>query len=242
MKYILIIPARYKSSRLMGKPLIKIDGIPMLIRTVNQCKKAIDPKLIYVATDDKRIERLCKKENVNVIMTSKKCLTGTDRVLDVSKKLYAKTYINVQGDEPVINPEDIKKIISLSQKSNKDILTGYCKISTKKMYRSLNVPKVVFSKNKDLLYASRAPIPSNKLKKFYEANRQVCIYSFPRAILKKFSSNKKTPLERNEDIEYLRFLEKGINIKCIKMSNKSISVDVLSDISEVKKAIKERDL
>ena len=84
--FIIVIPARYKSKRLPGKPLIDIKGIPMIIRTYNQCKKAVDPSKILVATDDKRIFNLCKKNNINTMMTSNKCLTGTDRIAEVAKK------------------------------------------------------------------------------------------------------------------------------------------------------------
>ena len=86
MKYIVIIPARFKSSRLNGKPLKNINGIPMIVRTFNQCCKAVDRDLIYVSTDDSRIERVCKKNNIKVIMIKKNCLTGTDRVYLASKK------------------------------------------------------------------------------------------------------------------------------------------------------------
>ena len=86
-KFVLIIPARYHSSRLPGKPLIKILGIPMLIRTYNQCKKVVSKEKIIVATDDLRIIKICKSNNINCIMTKKSCLTGTDRISELSKKL-----------------------------------------------------------------------------------------------------------------------------------------------------------
>ena len=191
MKYVVVIPARYKSKRLIGKPLININGIPMIVRTFNQCKKAVNPNYIYVATEDERVKKICKKNNIKVVMTSKKCLTGTDRVYEFSKKVKADVYINLQGDEPLFDPSDIKKIIKFVKKFPKDIITGYCKINSNEMFRSPHVPKVVFSENNDLLYASRAPIPLNKKNKFINANRQVCIYSFPKKQLEKFFSKKK---------------------------------------------------
>ena len=84
--FLLIIPARYQSKRLPGKPLIDLKGLPMIIRTYNQCKKAVHQSKILVATDHKKIFQLCKKKKINTIMTSKKCLTGTDRIAEVSKK------------------------------------------------------------------------------------------------------------------------------------------------------------
>ena len=106
MKYIVVIPARYKSSRFQGKPLINLDGIPMIIRTYRQCLKVVPAKLIYVATDNQRIKKICLKENINVIMTSSKCLTGTDRVAEVAKKIKANYYVNIQGDEPLFFPNE----------------------------------------------------------------------------------------------------------------------------------------
>jgi 3-deoxy-manno-octulosonate cytidylyltransferase (CMP-KDO synthetase) len=117
---VLIIPARYSSTRLPGKPLIKIKGIPMIIRTCKQCLKVVPAKNLYVATDDKKVEKCCKEHGIQTIMTSKKCLTGTDRVAEVAKKIKSETYINVQGDEPIFNPIDLKKIIN-SSKINQNI-------------------------------------------------------------------------------------------------------------------------
>ena len=113
--YLLIIPARYQSKRLPGKPLLDIKGIPMVIRTFIQCNKVVPRSKILVATDDKRIQNVCKKNNINTIITSKKCLTGTDRIAEVSKKIKKDFYINVQGDEPICNPADIKKIIKYAK-------------------------------------------------------------------------------------------------------------------------------
>ena len=119
MKYYLVIPARYKSKRLPGKPLMDICGVPMIIRTYNQCKKVIPESKILVATDDKRIKKICECENIQTIMTSTKCLTGTDRVAEVAKKIKAKIYINVQGDEPLFNPRDLKNLIFKAKKYTK---------------------------------------------------------------------------------------------------------------------------
>ena len=117
--FLLVIPARYKSKRLPGKPLINLKGTPMIIRTYNQCKKVVHHSKILVATDNKKILNLCKKNNINVMMTSNKCLTGTDRVAEVARKIKKKFYINVQGDEPICNPSDIKKNYKNCQKISK---------------------------------------------------------------------------------------------------------------------------
>ena len=238
-KYVLIIPARYSSTRLPGKPLIKIKGIPMIIRTCKQCLKVVPAKNLYVATDDKKVEKCCKEHGIQTIMTSKKCLTGTDRVAEVAKKIKSETYINVQGDEPIFNPIDLKKIINSSKKNKKNILLGYTEIKNKSEYKNRNIPKVVFDKNQNLLYASRAPIASSKKGNFVKSWRQVLVYSFPRDKLLKFAkSKKKTLFEALEDIEILRFIELGYVVKLIKMSSYSHPVDTVRDLKIVKNIIK----
>ena len=239
LDFLLVIPARYKSKRLPGKPLINLKGIPMIIRTYNQCKKAVHQSKILVATDDKKILNLCKKNNINVIMTSNNCLTGTDRVAEVARKIKKKFYINVQGDEPICNPSDIKKIIRTAMKYPNKVINGFTEIKDKKMFNSPHVPKVIFRKDGNLIYMSRAAIPSNKKKSFTKGWRQVCIYSFPYKSLKVFSNlKKKTTLERIEDLELNRFIEIGYEVKMIEMSNRSVPVDTTDDLKKVKKLIK----
>jgi 3-deoxy-manno-octulosonate cytidylyltransferase (CMP-KDO synthetase) len=239
MKYYLVIPARYNSKRFPGKPLVDICGVPMIIRTYNQCKKVVPESKILVATDDKRIKKVCDNEKINVIMTSKKCLTGTDRIAEVAKKFKADFYLNVQGDEPICNPADIKKLFNTAKKYPKTIINGYTEIKDKKLFNSGHIPKVVFRIDGRLLYQSRAPIPTTKDKKFIKSWRQVCIYSLPYKSLIAFKSvRNKTPLEKLEDCELLRFLELGHEVKMIKMSDKSISVDTKENLNEVIKKVK----
>ena len=237
--FILIIPARYKSKRLPGKPLLNIKGLPMIVRTYNQCLKAVPKSKILVATDDKRIQKVCNKYNINSIMTSNKCLTGTDRIVEVSKKIKKDFYINVQGDEPICNPKDIKKIIKFAKRKPNEIINGYTEIKDKKDFFSSHIPKMVFDNNDYLLYTSRAPIPFNKKQKFIKSWRQVCIFSYSYDSLKLISSTKKkTILENIEDLEFIRFLELGYKIKMLKMSNTSMAVDTKEDIIKIRKLIK----
>jgi len=243
MNYIVVIPARYKSSRLEGKPLIDLNGIPMIIRTYRQCLKAVPSNLIYIATDHNLIKKTCSKEGVQVVMTSSNCLTGTDRVAEVSEKIHAETYVNVQGDEPLFNPDDLKLLLKEIKKYPNDIITGYCEIDNELMHKDIHVPKVVIRPDGRLLYASRAPIPFNKLNTFQKGWRQVCAYAFPKAVLKIFSSvKKKTELEEIEDIEYLRFLELGLEVRTLRMSKKSLAVDTPEDVILAKKMISKLNL
>jgi len=173
------------------------------------------------------------------MMTSNKCLTGTDRVTEVAKKIKKKFYINVQGDEPICDPSDIKKIIKTAMKYPNKVINGFTEIKDKKMFNSPHVPKVIFRKDGNLIYMSRAAIPSNKKKSFTKGWRQVCIYSFPYKSLKVFSNlKKKTTLERIEDLELNRFIEIGYEVKMIEMSNRSVPVDTMDDLKKVKKLIK----
>ena len=172
-------------------------------------------------------------------MTSKKCLTGTDRIAEVAKKIKRDFYINVQGDEPYCNPNDIKKIIKYAKKNPNQIINGFTEIKDKKLFYSPSIPKVVFDNNLNLIFMSRSPIPSNKKKQFIKAWRQVCIYSFSYQSLKNYTSvKKKTVLESIEDLELNRFLELGYQVKMLKMSNKSIAVDTKEDLIKVRKFVK----
>ena len=243
MKYVVVIPARYKSKRLPGKPLANIGGLPMIVRTYNQCAKVISKDKIVVATDNLKIKNVCDEHNIKSIITSNNCLTGTDRVAEVAKKIKCNFYINVQGDEPFFNPNDLKLLIKQAKKKPKEVINGYTEIKDRKLFFSSSIPKVVFDKKGYLLYMSRGPIPSNKALEFKKSWRQVCAYSFPRKALFDFANSKnKTPIESLEDIEILRFLEKGYKVKMIKMSNKSLAVDNNEDLEKAKIYLKYKKL
>ena len=234
MKVILIIPARYQSSRFPGKPLIDLAGKTMIQRVYDQCAKAFPKQDIYVATEDNRILSHCQTNSIQCILTSNKCLTGTDRIAEVALQIDADYYINVQGDEPVFNPNDITAILDVIQDCNGDILNGYCEIDNEADYKSVSVPKVVFREDGRLMYISRATIPGNKTKIFNYGYRQVCIYAFPKEALLAFKNEGlKTRFEAEEDIEILRFLEKGYEVKMVEMSKDSIPIDNPEDVEKV---------
>lgn len=243
MNILVVIPARYESSRLPGKPLVHLCGVPMIIRTYRQCLKAVPAEKIVVATDDERIRQACEAEGIQVVMTSDQCLTGTDRVAEVAAKRTEDVFINVQGDEPVFAPRDLLDLIEAAQASPDSIINGYCEIASKEDFVSTSIPKVVFKPDGSLLYMSRSPIPGNKSSEFSRGWRQVCAYAFPKEALAVFSGQKtKTPLEQIEDIEILRFLELGFDVRMIPMSDQSVAVDSPSDISRAENAIRELGL
>ena len=240
--FVVVIPARLKSFRLPNKPLVKILGKEMILRTIDRCKLIIDKKFLYVATDSLKLKNFLNKNNFyNVVLTSTKNKTGTDRIFEFSKTIKKKD-INVQGDEPIVNPKDIKKIIDISKKNNEFVYNGYAKVINDKFSISKNIPKLVLDKNKNLLYMSRSEIPSSFRTKNKYFLKQICIYSFPRKILQKvFRSNSKSNLETFEDIEILRFLEAGYKIKMIELSGKSMAVDVPGDIKKVEVILKRNE-
>jgi 3-deoxy-manno-octulosonate cytidylyltransferase (CMP-KDO synthetase) len=236
-RIVIIIPARYQSSRLPGKPLIDICGQSMISRTYDRCCLALESKDVFVATDDDRIYNHCQENNINVLMTPGACKTGTDRVYEASKQVRADIYINVQGDEPIIDPDNIKRVIRASTK-NSDQVIATMSIIDEEEYRNNTIPKVVTSIDNKLLYASRASIPTTKTLDFIYSKKQIGIYAFPRKSLENFVAVKnKTPLEALEDIEILRFLELGYEVQMLELVNNSFAVDVPDDIKKVEKVI-----
>lgn len=248
LDYVVVIPARFASTRFPGKPLQDILGKSMLQRTYDQCAKVIELDKIWIATDSELIVDHCNEHGMNVMMTSSDCLTGTDRVIEFAQKVNAYYYINVQGDEPVFNPDDLLKLVDRIKGYPKSSLSavvdnGYTKIDNAEDYNSSEVPKVVFNNRNELMYMSRAPIPGNKNGTFEKAYRQVCLYTFSWGVLSMLNMQKgKTQFEEIEDIEILRFLEKGIEVNMIEMSNLSQPVDNPEDLIKVEKIIKERNL
>jgi len=237
-EFAIIIPARYQSSRFPGKPLAEIAGISMIRRVWRQCVNAHPCEQVFVATDSELIREHCEEFGIQILMTSSVCLTGTDRVCEAARQINARTIINVQGDEPLIDPEDIKLVMRSSRDNPGKIINAMCKIRDEQDYRSSTVPKVVFAPNGRLIYMSRGAIPSNKEFVFRKAWKQVCIYAFPLDALEKFSTvTEKTPLESEEDIEILRFIEMGYDVSMIEVSESSVAVDVPSDITRVEELI-----
>ena len=188
MKTVIIIPARYKSSRLPGKPLKKILNKELVIWVAQTCEKVLSKKKIFIASDDNRIISKVRKYGYNAIKTSKSCYTGTDRVAEAAKKINSNIFINVQGDEPLLNPKDIKKIIKEKIKYPKNVICGYTQIQKNENPGNPNLPKVVMNENNELLYMSRSVVPSTKKTKRFNNIffKQVCIYAFSKNELKMY--------------------------------------------------------
>jgi 3-deoxy-manno-octulosonate cytidylyltransferase (CMP-KDO synthetase) len=241
MKTIIVIPARYKSSRYPGKPLTKLFGKPMVQWVAELSARAVGQNNVYIATENKKIFNTIVKAGFRSVMTSKNCLTGTDRLSEVAKKIKADIYINVQGDEPLIDPKDIIKIIDTKKKYPDDIINSYTVIKKGENENNINIPKVIFSENNHLIYISRKAIPGFKEKKnkpsvYY---KQVCVYAYNRKELLKYGNfGRKSKLEKVEDIEILRFLEWGKTIRLIKTNSNSLAVDEPKDVKKVEIELK----
>jgi 3-deoxy-manno-octulosonate cytidylyltransferase (CMP-KDO synthetase) len=234
MEYAVVIPARYQSSRFPGKPLVKLLGKTMIQHVWERCCKAVGPELVFIATDNLLIEETAKNFGANIVITSSSCMTGTDRLAEANEKLQCEFIINVQGDEPLINPHDIKAVIEAYKKEPNTIINAMCRLSDEREFRSFTVPKVVTNKNGNLLYMSRSPIPVTKNNSYEFGYKQVCIYAFSKEHLIFFASHEnKSKLEQVEDIEILRFLENDIKIKMIEVDASSIAIDVPDDVEKV---------
>ena len=233
-EYLIVIPARYQSLRFPGKPLADIKGKSMLQRVWGKCLLSTNAEQIIVATDDVRIEKHCMSNSMNVIRTPVACLTGTDRVAEVAKKISASFYINVQGDEPLIDPADIDKVIAAYRQEANISYCAMTKIDKKEDYYNRNTIKVVFGKNDRLIYMSRAGIPANKEGSSIPTMKQVCIYAFSKKHLMEFGLGKnKTKNEEIEDIEILRLLELGYKVSMVEVNSSSVAVDTPDDLKKV---------
>ena len=236
----IVIPARYESTRFPGKPLIKLLGKPMIIWVAELANKVLDRKDIFIATDNNLIEALVLENNFNCIRTNH-AITGTDRVALASKSLNYDFFINIQGDEPLLDPKDIEKCITLKQENPDYVFNGFNLMSSEENFNSPNIPKLVTNEHNNLIYISRALIPSQKKiinNKNLEYKKQVCIYGFSKQELNSFYNyGRKSKLEQIEDIEILRFFELNTPIKMFQCRKGSLAVDIPEDVEKVEEIL-----
>lgn len=241
MKSVVVIPARYQSSRFPGKPLVRLLGKEMILWVAELSAKAVGAENVYVATDSEKIAEVVSKGGFNFVMTSDSCLTGTDRLSEAASQIEADIFINVQGDEPIIEPQDIARIIEAKKQFPDEVINGYCLLSSGEDPNSVNIPKVIFTEDKRLVYMSRNALPGYKELKNSptEYYKQVCIYAFNRDELASYSSyGRKSVLENSEDIEIIRFFEWGKTIRMVETQPGSLAVDVPEDVMKVEIALK----
>lgn len=242
-KVVGIIPARYQSSRFPGKPLALLLGKPMILYVAEITACALGEQNTWVATDDQRIANVVKSAGFNVVITSGTALTGTDRVWETAKQVKADIYVNIQGDEPLLNPKDIELIVAEKKKRGKGVINGMCRLLSHENPSSVNIPKVITTENNRMVYMSRVAIPGFKLSHNKPAYymKQVCIYAFTYEELETFGRfGRKSALEKYESIEILRYLDLFIPVFMVETAGTSSAVDILEDVPIVEEALRKK--
>lgn len=232
MKTVAVIPCRYKSSRFEGKPLALIGTKPMLWHVYNQASKAASLDEVYIATDDTRISDVCRQLGLNYIMTEEGHLTGTDRVAECGRKLNADVIVNIQGDEPFIEPASIEAVARALLDSKVPGLAAanaYTHITDTDDINSNGVVKVVFSEKKLAMAYSRLPIPLGfrAVPSYY---RQLGLYAFKKDSLEFFARKAQGPLEASESVEMYRFIEHDRPVLMVEVQESGIAVDTPADL------------
>lgn len=242
MRSVVMIPARYGSSRYPGKPLVHLLGKPMILWVAERSARAVSAENVYVATEDRRIADLVEAAGYQAVMTTDDALTGTDRLAQAAEQIAADLYINVQGDEPLVDPADIIKIRDTKLLYLNEIINGFSWVGGNEDPHSVNIPKVITNERDEMVYMSRVALPGFKDAKYAPSRykKQVCIYAFTRDELAGFRGfGRKSELERTEDIEILRFLELGKTIRMVETQPGSLAVDAPEDVAKVEAALRQ---
>lgn len=231
MKVIGFIPSRYGSTRLKAKPLSLILGKTMINRVYENVRLSKKLDDLFILTDDERIANVVENFGGKVIYTNKDCNSGTERIISVLDSFDCDIVINIQGDEPLVNSNDIDALIDAFSDQNVNVATLIQRIDNS--LDNPNVVKVVLDNDKNAIYFSRYPVPYNRdnIKdiKYY---KHIGIYAYKVSVLKKFKDMHGV-LDNIEKLEQLRFLENGYKIKTVETNNTYISIDVEEDLKKV---------
>lgn len=239
---IIVIPARYGSTRFPGKPLAELQGKPIIQWVYEACKKANCGEVI-IATEDERITSAAASFGAKAVMTSADCQSGTDRIYQATKGLGADYVINVQGDEPFVQPETIKAVVELVKNDDKtDISTACMPVTDANIINNPNHVKAVLAKDMRALYFSRSPIPY-KREKTPESEKapyylHCGIYGYKIKALEQFVKLPVSPLENLEKLEQLRALEAGMTIKSALINKAGPAIDTPADLERAKEFAK----
>lgn len=242
LKIIGVIPARFQSSRLPGKPLALIGTKSMIQWVYEQASQAHQLAEIFVATDDSRIEKSVLQFGGNAVMTSRECQSGTDRVSEAVRDMNADIVVNIQGDEPFIDPHEVDLAADiLINDSNAVMGTLVKRIQDIDELISPNTAKVIINQDGNALYFSRHPIPfyrdeaePKEWLKSHTYYKHIGIYSYRKEFLHQMTQWRQTPLERAEKLEQLRALEHGVLIKVAETDSATICVDTPEDLARVR--------
>ena len=246
MRSIAIIPARFASTRFPGKPLVIINGKPMVRHVYERCTDVFE--LVVVATDDRRIETAVKQFGGNVVMTSPSHPSGTDRCAEAAQFMESQGYdfdivVNVQGDEPSVHKEQLKLILTCFDDHDTDIATLITPIESTETLFNPNKVKAVFSTRDFALYFSRHPIPyqrdckENEWLKNQDYYLHLGLYAYRTNVLQVLSKLEQTPLEKSEKLEQLRWIENGFKIKTAITPYSNIGIDTPEDLEKFEKQI-----
>lgn len=235
-----LIPARYASSRLPGKPLVEIAGRAMIQHVLERVRSSRQVDRVIVATDDERILNFVRDFGGEAVMTSTEHPSGTDRIAAVARTLgSARFVVNVQGDEPLIDPAVIDLLVDALRSTDADCATPVTAITSSRELFDTNVVKVVLRKDFAPLYFSRSPIPcirdvapENWLQHhtFY---RHLGVYAYRAEALERFVGSPPAPLEQCERLEQLRMLDLGMEMLCVETDYAGIAVDTPEDVMRV---------
>ena len=225
---IALIPARLKSSRLPNKPLIKIAGLPMVVRVLRNTLKSKKFEKVVVCADDNRIIKVLKKYNHSGVLTSKKHKNGTERIAEVAKKNKSKLIVDVQCDSIFVNHKNLEKLVNFHKKNmHFDIVIPH--INFEKTNDKSAVKLVVNSKN-EITYMSREDIPHSYSGKKTTMKKHLDYISFKREALLKFVKLNQSPLEKTEEIELLRAIENKFKVGTFKIKNDLFSINTKKDL------------
>lgn len=239
MEIICVIPARYASTRLPGKPLKDICGKPMICRVYDRAKLAKNISEVIVATDDERIFQAVEKNSGRAMMTRADHKTGTDRLAEVAEKFSdADVVINVQGDEPLIEPALIEELAKQFEDESLQMATVATELTDAEEMNNPNNVKVVIDKNNNALYFSRSLIPYPRNVGKSKVFKHIGIYAYRRNFLLNYAKMQPTELEQAESLEQLRALENGYKIRVIKSDCKFVGVDTEEDLKLVNEIYK----
>jgi 3-deoxy-D-manno-octulosonate cytidylyltransferase len=241
---LVVIPARYASTRFPGKPLAPISGKPMIQHVVEHVRLATLPSRIIVATEDSRIISAAEAFGAEAILTRPDHRTGTDRIAEVATHIQADIYINVQGDEPLIDPSTIDSVAAaMADDDSIQLATPCSAITLPGEIMDPNIVKVVQDFDGQALYFSRAPIPwvrdtgDRVAAKHW---KHIGLYGYRREALLEFPTLPPGELERIEQLEQLRWLENGFHMHVVETTYNAVSVDVPGDIQKVEKLLQSR--
>jgi len=233
----IVIPARMASTRFPGKPLVDLCGKPMLQWVVEAARKADLTDEIVVATPDDEILDACARLDIAAVRTALSHPSGTDRLAEVSDHLFADVYVNVQGDEPLIDPETIRACAQpLLEDPTLEMGSIFSAITDEEIDNPA-VVKVVTDVQGNALYFSRHAIPFPRNPRVSPVKKHVGIYCYRRDVLQRFASWEQTPLEATESLEQLRFLEHGVRIRMSEGKASAVAVDTPEQADEVRKLL-----